>query len=210
MFPYDDYPKKCYNISNDKASSHLFITTKFDESSLSLGRVRLTALSISLPVVFFCYSLMTINYKEAVSSVVSRVQSTFLLNFFRWNRRIHWYDWVQGTFITVTFISLPYGDYLPNPLQPLRGKGSGHFFHQYFSDKIAVPLGGVRLRAVSIFPLLIFQFPLNTFIVYSVAILLHSLMTIISKSPTSLYVTMVHGSFAAHLFSVNLLHLLGE
>lgn len=82
MFPYDDYPKKCYNISNDKASSNLFITTKFDESSLSLGGVRLMTLSISLPVVFFCYSLMTINYKGAFRPVISRVQGTFFVKLF--------------------------------------------------------------------------------------------------------------------------------
>ena len=117
-------------------------------------------------------------------------------------RRTHPYMWKLAFF-------LPYGDYLPNLLQPLRGKGSGHFFQQYFSGKIAVPLGGVRTKVVSICLLSIFRFPLNTFIVYFVAIL-HPLMAIISKSPTSLYVTMVHGSFAAHLFPVNRLHLLGE
>lgn len=82
MFPYDDYPKKCYNISNDKASSNLFITTKFDESSLSLGGVRLRALSISLPVVFFCYSLMAIISKGAFRPVISRVQGTFFVKLF--------------------------------------------------------------------------------------------------------------------------------
>lgn len=46
MFPYDDYLKKCYNISNDKGLALIFSTIKSDKSSLSLGGVRLRALSI--------------------------------------------------------------------------------------------------------------------------------------------------------------------